>query len=868
MRAFLLFLLTIFCSFIASAQSIRGRVINSKNDPIPYSTVYIKEISQGLVADEQGKFQAKLAQGTYTLEISSMGFETQRRVIQTPSTNQEIEFQLTEKIYELNEVVARLTKEDPAYRIMRYTIANAPFHLHQVASYTSENYLKGSVKIEKIPTLMKMMIKDDGIKALIGKLMVMESHNEILFHLPNKYTQHVIAYKTSIPKSLEPKGGIQISTSSIYNPEISRKISPLSPQAFKYYKFKFERIYSEGSLQINQIRVIPKVESSTLFDGKIYITEDDWNVYAIDLSITEMGTTTRYKVNYQEVKPSVFLPITFDTYTNIGTLGVKGFGRFYSSVKYKSIILNESAALVPKRKLDNSKENFKQEKVRSQIEQLSAKEKLSTKDALKLALLSSKMMESDEQQKQQQSLEVKDIETVKMQIDSLASKRDSTFWENVRNVPLGKDEAESFLHVDSLPVSKSVQTSNNSITIGISSSGKSSKWLFGNEVKLGKNATISFDGLLKAVAKEYNFVDGFWLGQRIGLKISTSKTTKLIVSPSIYYTTARKSAVWDVCNKLQYAPFSNGQLRLSVGNTTSDIQDETSTLRFTNSLSSLFFGDNAIRFYKNQFFHLDNEVDLANGLRLTTAISYEKRSLLTNSTSFHLLGNAPKPNYFNEAYRTIFPDHINSAAVVKLTYTPHQKYRLRDGYKEYLNSSFPTFNVVFEKALPLLSSKNQSSYSELTFSIDQTVSLSRFSKLNYALSAGGFTSKRTIFAPDYHYFATSPLLFTHHSFNNTFSLLDNYTSSTNRWMESHITWSSDYLLLKRLKPLQRKIFDESLQWNQLWNIRNEKPITEIGYSIGLPDLGRIGIFAGFNGFAHRGTEIKISLPLLNWFGEK
>lgn len=58
--------------------------------------------------------------------------------------------------------------------------------------------MKGSAKIEKLPTLMKMMIKDKKFLSLIGKLMVLESKNQGNFSIAGKIHAKVIAYKSSI----------------------------------------------------------------------------------------------------------------------------------------------------------------------------------------------------------------------------------------------------------------------------------------------------------------------------------------------------------------------------------------------------------------------------------------------------------------------------------------------------------------------------------------------------------------------------------------------------------------------------------------------------------------------------------------------
>ena len=593
-------LLLIFVLFLcsANAQTLKGTITTTSGQAIPYSTIYIQELTSGMVADENGKFQTKLNSGTYTFEFRSIGYEPEVRKINIVSEITTIEITLTEKPVVLNELLVKPSKEDPAYRVIRHSIARAPFHLYQLSSYEATNYMKGSAKIESIPAVMKMMIKDRKLKSLIGKLLVLESQSEVTFRSPEKYTQKVVAFKSSIPKEMTPKGGLRTSTSSIYQADFMGYISPLSPQAFKYYNFKLEDIYASGKYQVNKIRIIPKFKNDKLFSGFIYIPEDIWCVSEADLTADEMGTITRYIINYQEVRPTVFLPITYQMKSTIGTMGVKGHASFYSSVKYGNIKLNESIKNVvdkqPEKHINlSSKTDLK---VKQKIENITSKDKLTTKDAIQLSKLLNSISEPAEVKEQRESLEIKETQLVTVEVDSFAELRDSIFWENIRKVPLQKEEAASFLLKDSLSTPESVKTSSNSIEVSLSSSNQSSGWLLGRNIKLSEKIYLHYDGLLKGVLKEYNFSDGWWLGQKLSLTVNTKKATKLTISPSVYYTTARKTPVWEMNSSYDYAPASNGRFGLSFGNISADVQDKQGTTRFLNAVASLFFGDNVIRF--------------------------------------------------------------------------------------------------------------------------------------------------------------------------------------------------------------------------------------------------------------------------------
>jgi len=107
------------------------------------------------------------------------------------------------------------------------------------------------------------------------------------------------------------------------------------------------------------------------------------------------------------------------------------------------------------------------------------------------------------------------------------------------------------------------------------------------------------------------------------------------------------------------------------------------------------------------------------------------------------------------------------------------------------------------------------------------------------------------------------LFINNRSFDDSFNLMENYTFSTNRWFETQLNWTSDYLLIKRIGFLQSFLFNESLQVHSLWNLQNNTPYTEAGYSIGLGNLGRIGFFSAFDGVKFKNSGFKISIPLFS-----
>ena len=871
MKSWILFLCCMLLPFGISSQTLKVRVVDSSGSSIPNATVYIRELALGITADDNGDFQTSLNQGNYTCEFSSLGYERKITSITVDKPSVSVIVKMEKKTYALKEVVVSANREDPANAIMRKAISMAPFYLHQVKKYNAGVYLKGTIKVEKMPAIVRIKVSNQELKNIKNKLFLIESQNEVMFTAPNKYEQKVVAFSSTLPTDMKAGDAMQVMTANIYDPNVFGKISPLAPGAFSFYKFIFEGVETEGDHLINKIRVQPKKKNARLVSGWLYIIENSWNIQRADLSSTEFGMTTRFKAAFNEVKPAVFLPTSYDINMNVDIMGFKASGKYYSSVRYKDVLVNEArrttaiqkekekiTPVAPKKSITKPKQQIKkQQQAQKQLEDLSAKENLSNREAYKLAKLMQEASEPEEEKMKRQSLELLDTESpIKITVDSLADLRDSLYWNEVRNLPLLPDEVHSYEIKDSLTlVNDSLQRrdSLSNRTVGY----WAGKLLMGETIRFSKKFRIGYSGLLRAVP-EYNFVDGFRIGQRISFGIEFDSTKSLAIAPSVYYTTARKAVDWNIAATFNYSPMRDGVLKVSGGNTVADFNGSNGTLRLINSISSLLFAENPITFYQKRFVEIMNKIDVSNGLILTTGMQYEKRNSLMNNTSYSFFGEQPKSNIPN-GQGQYMPDNTATKAVLKLEYTPRYHYRSYRGKKNYIYSLYPTFTLNFEKGIATNES-NTASYNKLEFEIRQFIKVNAFDNISYTLNAGKFLTSKRVFFPDYKHFNTNELFVTANSLENSFSLLDNYAWSSNQqWLQGHFNYTSDYLLIKRLPFLQNYLFNEALHVRTLWI--PSRNYTEVGYSIGFSGVARAGIFAGFNKGKYDAVGITISIPL-------
>lgn len=83
------FFLFLFVSMLANAQNytILGKVVDQDQEPLFGATIVVKETQTGTSSDKDGKFAVSLKEGTYTLQVSFIGFKTvEQKVLLNEST--------------------------------------------------------------------------------------------------------------------------------------------------------------------------------------------------------------------------------------------------------------------------------------------------------------------------------------------------------------------------------------------------------------------------------------------------------------------------------------------------------------------------------------------------------------------------------------------------------------------------------------------------------------------------------------------------------------------------------------------------------------------------------------------------------------
>ncbi|PKP42926.1 MAG: hypothetical protein CVT93_01925 [Bacteroidetes bacterium HGW-Bacteroidetes-10] len=843
MRKFLLILIFASLALPLTGQMFSGRVIDKDGRPVPHATVYILEIKSGISADAAGEFTVRISPGTYNCEISSLGYKRSRLSVSTKGEDISKTIVLEETSYELNAVHFSGRGEERGSAIMRRAIAMAPRYRYQLASYEAENYLKGTMKITRLPAIFKLKSLKGRSKLLLNQLFLVESFSHISYKTPGKYTQTVKAYKSTIPDEMSGGDIDLLFKSSIYDPEIMDMVSPLSPNAMSYYRFVYQGVTNESGHVVNKILVVPRKGNAKLLAGHLYIADETWNVTYAELATVQSGIRANIKINYNEVSSNVFLPTSYNVGVNIDMMGITGEGRYFSSVAYKSIKENSASRIPASVKVPSADTNF------------------TSKEAGRVARETEKAINP---LPAETSLEIKksDPNTI-TKVDSTAKSRDSLYWLEVRKVPLRNEEVKSYLGADS--IRREFKKIEQDDSVRSQNGGKGGNPLqqivYGHKYKIAKGLSFSFGGLSKVVG-DFNFVDGYQLGQNFSLEYSAIKNTPVILKPAIYYSTSRKKLLWDVNLNVRYAPLHNGIFSIQAGSGSQDISSNNATSRFINSYASFFFGMNPVKFMANDFVKISNEIDIASGLRGKLILSAERRSVLFNGGEKSLFGKIPATNIPENIFNPLFDNHGAYTAEASLFYTPRYYYRITEGKKQYVRSLYPTFGIKYRGAFsggdPMLAS-----FGAIETGIRQTIRLNIYSTIGYSVSAGTFLNSKKLYIPDFRHFAASDMMVSEAEFENNFMMLDNYKYSTpGSWAQLMINYHSDYILLKYLSFLNNPLIGESLHLKSLWLTDRGIHHTEVGYSIGLSGVIKAGVFAGFGGWKFNSAGFRISIPLI------
>lgn len=376
----LILIYTLICISISNfASTVSGAISDKEGNPLPFATVFVKNSTTGVSANEKGEYFLELKPGNYILIYSYMGFSDEEKPISIRA-NQHIYLNISLKkdFSTIDEVEIIADKIDRAKQIMSNVRENRKIYSDNVNSYSSKIYSKTSFEKE-YPS--KDTIKDEkdnitGINDYLqkDKLNLTEYIANAYYKKPYKYTEHVIAYH-DFSEDKPPGRSITIQVDIDDNEIAPRQYAAKNPYLFEVtnmlhvfnlynnlidipqlcsqpikspigsasgiqYNYEYIESFFEDDVKIYKLRVIPANSHDALFYGSIFIEDSTFALVAADLFINEkallMHKHFHLYINYDQIQAGVYLPVKLDILYTIQERKKTVYGETsLSSIDYK-----------------------------------------------------------------------------------------------------------------------------------------------------------------------------------------------------------------------------------------------------------------------------------------------------------------------------------------------------------------------------------------------------------------------------------------------------------------------------------------------------------------------------------------------------
>ena len=786
-------LFLILCCFLFQGQAqIIGKITNTSNEALPYVNIYVKNTYTGTTSNDDGNYELNVGkEGSYKIIFQFLGYKTITKEVTIERFPFILNVSLEAETTSLDEVVIT-SDEDPAIRIIRATIAQRKENLAKISEYTADFYSRGLWKVKDVPEKILGREVGDMQGALdstrSGIIYLSESISKISYQQPNDFNERIIASKVSGNDNGFSFNSAQESTFSFYENTIDLNtaiVSPIANNAFSYYDYKLDGVFYEGSKLINKIKVIPKRPKDRVFKGIIYIVEDDWQLYGVEISTTGAAIQVPFikelvfKQNFKYDEAHNFwvkLSQTIDF--GFGFMGLNGDGRYicvYSNYNFEPGF--------NKRSFSNEVLSFEPE----------------------------------------------------------ANKKDSLFWTGTRPVPLTNEELDDYIKKDSLqtlrrskPYLDSLDQVSNKFSIldpllGYSYANSYKKW------------RLSYDGPIEGIA--FNTIQGY--NSNAGIRFykwyNESQTKWIAANINATYGISEDKVRFTGGITKNFNRKNNLRISLIGGSRVAQFNSSEPISPLINSISTLFFERNYLKGYELDFVKLNYRQELFNGFEVFARVGYENRSALFNTTDQYYINNEGvsftsnnplAPQDFNTpgiATHSIFKSQLTARIIFGQKYFSNPDMKFNIG-----NELYPRLDITFENGLGASDSKYN--FTQLRAEIYQDFGVANKGRFYYRLKGGTFFNADNISFVDYQHFnGNQTRVGTTVTYTNIFNLLPYYSLSTNKsYLEGHLEHDFKGWILGKIPGINQLNFNLVVGAHVLAT-ETRKPYTE--YSVGIDNLG-------------------------------
>lgn len=776
----------------AAAAQVTGTIKSRSGEPVAFASIVVKGTYNGTSSNENGSYTLNLKdKGKHTIIFQCLGYRTREVTADISKFPHTLNVVLEDENYILKEVVISNT-DNPADAIIRNAISSRKSNSEKTAKFEADFYSRGIFRIKDAP--QKILGQDLGDFGVVldstrsGVIYLSETVSKVKYSKPGKISERVIASKISGDDngfSFNNAGAAEFDFYENYLPFEVNVVSPIADKAFSYYKYTLESsFYDADNHLINKIKVTPKKDNEPTMTGYIYIVEDSWALYAVDLSITgkqvkqdildTLNIQQAYGYNSTE-KIWTKNTQTLDFTAGIFTIGFSGrFTYVYSNFVF-----------VP-------------------------------------------------------AFDKKTFTNEVLSFEDDSNKKENSFWKSMRPIPLTEEEIADYTMKDSIKELRKSKVYLDSID----KQRNRFKWFspaagytYYNSYE---NWQVNYRGIIRGLG--FNTVQAYHLAPAFTFtKRNPEKKTYTTIGTELNYGFAEKRfrAVGTISRK--FSNFSNGIVTLSGGSSIEQFNPEKPINRIVNSISTLFFKDNYMKLFDNNFLRLSYQQEAYNGVMLFGSIEYTRKRALFNNTTFSTLKDAYDPYLSNNPLLPLdnvtpaFLKHDMYKASVATRITFGQRYITRpDGKFNVPSDKYPRLFVRYEKGFA--SSIDDYNFDHLSTRITYDITMGDKGELGMSFRAGKFFDSDNIAFTDYRHFnGNQTYIGKSERYLNVFNLLPYYTHSTNdQYFEGHLEHNFKGYLTNNL-PLLNKLNYHLVAGYHLLTIPERNPYME--FSIGLDNVG-------------------------------
>lgn len=750
------FLVFCFLPALLCAQ-VSGVIRDEKKKPIAFATVYIKNTSIGTVSNEKGFFQLQAPSGEQEIIVRYLGYKEQAVKVQVEDKAVKLNISMEPSDYALTEVV--ISSEDPAMGIMRKVIEKRKYYKSKLKDHACDAYIKGLFRIMDAPhKMLGIKVGDmDGMldSSRTGILYFSESVSKLYVQSdPLKKKEVMISSKISGESQGYSMNRATLTDFNLYDELISidrEMLSPLADNAFNYYRFvligKHRNLYG---YEVYKIKVIPKRSSDPTFSGFLYVVDDYWNLAEADLYAT--GASLKQPIlDTMRIQQS-FVPITLPdswalltqfTSFKFGVLGLKIGGYF------NSVFSNYNMDPAFTRDFFN-REEFK--------------------------------------------------------VEADASRKDLSYWKEVRPIPLTEEEEQDYIKKDSIGQIR------NSRAYMDSMDRRNNRFRVPNLImgytweNSWKKRSVSYPPLFQGL--QFNTVQGVVVNFEPELEFRQGNSRNFTrLSGNLNYGFSEEKLRGGLSYEQQFESIHYSKVKLEAGVSVAQFNARKPIGPLLNSLYSLFREENYMKLYDSRYIRAQWSRILSPFWSLAASVNWEDRRRLVNRTSYSWNKNEERQYSVNEpatgADALGFPQVLSLEFDLRLQFK--QTYTSYPEYRSYSPGNLPQIGFKYKKALAGIG-HTAANYDLLQLKINQNgLSWGLAGYSNWSVKAGSFVNNRRMGFMDFYHPQGNQTLFSKlEAYDDTFFQLPYYSMSTQRnYAEAHWQHHLEGWLIDKIPVLRR-----------------------------------------------------------------